>query len=342
VFLSYSHEDRDLAAQVARALEGVGLHPLWDKHIRPGTPFTEAIQRLIIHAHIFMPILTEHARQRPWVHQETGYAMALNVPVLPLAIGNLPGEMMAQLQAMQVQQDLSDLAEQLNAAQLDSIVMNSARTPVPIPIEVADDTEDAYRLGIQYATRVGDDLGFSGRVRQVARVSLFCIPDAPENDPAWAIHDGTMQRGPYVHKLARERRRIMERHARAAGCSLIIDPVSAWSEINAAAQRSRLTQLLTFLESMPDEQVCVACSPHTSGDKLLTLLGDWFSSESPVRQAGQGWRHSVFTWHAPTVLRRMKEFDDRLNSLLARKGVKPQDSKRIAVEEIRNAIKSLS
>ena len=101
VFLSYAHADRAVVEQVSSLLQGLGLVPVWDRNIRPASRFTDFIRDSIDTAHVFMPLLTEHALQRPWVHQETGYALGRDVPVLPLAVGGVPGEMIAELHALQ-------------------------------------------------------------------------------------------------------------------------------------------------------------------------------------------------------------------------------------------------
>lgn len=46
VFISYAHADSELAEKIARIFANLGLIPLWDKNIRPGTAFTEAIKDL--------------------------------------------------------------------------------------------------------------------------------------------------------------------------------------------------------------------------------------------------------------------------------------------------------
>src|SRR5436190_6072401 len=100
VFVSYAHEDRAEAEAVVAVLKGLGLCAVWDRDIRPGLPFTDAIKDDIASCHLFLPIITANARERPWVHQETGYAMGIGIPVLPVAIGDdVPGELIAQLQA---------------------------------------------------------------------------------------------------------------------------------------------------------------------------------------------------------------------------------------------------
>ena len=74
-------------------VKGVSLQRLMKTVFETGERFTERIKTLISHSHVFIPLLTEVSHTRPWVHQETGFAIALRVPVLPIAVdrlGNFP------------------------------------------------------------------------------------------------------------------------------------------------------------------------------------------------------------------------------------------------------------
>ena len=44
VFISYSHEDREVARRYASALEAAGLAVWWDDHLRSGEAFDEKIE----------------------------------------------------------------------------------------------------------------------------------------------------------------------------------------------------------------------------------------------------------------------------------------------------------
>ena len=123
-FLSYSHQDLRIAQAVDSILKRNGLRPMWDEHFAYGQGFHEQIKKFIAHAHVFLPILTHSANQRNWVHQEIGYATALNVPVLPLAIGEVPGEMIHHLHAVRIEQNE---AEQINGVLPDAALENLAR-----------------------------------------------------------------------------------------------------------------------------------------------------------------------------------------------------------------------
>ena len=99
-FVSYSPEDRELGTQVVKTLADLGLNPVTEDRIRPGSPFTDAIKTKITDTNLFVPLITDVAARRPWVYQEIGYAMGQGVPVLPLATASIPGEMIWSLEAI--------------------------------------------------------------------------------------------------------------------------------------------------------------------------------------------------------------------------------------------------
>lgn len=100
VFISYSHHDAALVGRIASILEGHGLQPMLDTTFSSGHGFTGQIKNYIAHSHVFMPVITKESSIRGWVHQEIGYAMALNIPVLPISTGQMPGQMIQELQAV--------------------------------------------------------------------------------------------------------------------------------------------------------------------------------------------------------------------------------------------------
>jgi len=337
VFISYSHEDRKLAVQLNDALRGMKLEPVWDKDIRPGTPFSDAIKRLIANAHLFMPLISENSQQRPWVHQETGYAMAINIPVLPVAFGNLPGEMISQLQAISVRLksadefDETDLTEQLNRINIEQLVLSPPAKSVAI-VEVADYPEERTGMMAAYANRVVE-LGSYVHLRQRGALSSFSIPNRVLSDPVWKLReDGS----PFYRSLLRDERIALEQHARQSGCSLMLDPEAAMAKMskdNPTRMRARLSTLLEFLESMPDDKVQVVIRRRTQ-DGNVTILGDWFVAESQALRRGEGYRQTVFSWHAPTVLRELREFDQEFEEYNRQSGPEPNTSRRAAIAKI--------
>lgn len=316
VFLSYSHEDQELARQIVDLLERLGLVVLYDKMIRPGSAFSDEIKGMITHAHIFMPLITENARSRPWVHQEIGYAQALNIPVLPISTGDQPGEMIASYQAIRFHPEkIPDLGEELVALDLDNFVK-----PKPAPlrslIEIADWPEKRAEL-MGHAARRVLEMGHRGQLLQRAGLSSFCIPDVDIEDRVWKDRDGRNPRSDFYHHCLRAERHHLEIHARARGCDLLIDPEESVTGGTAQAKRVRLDSLINFLESVQEGEpaVRVVCSPIAK-QANTTIIGEWVSAETRFRLPGEGWRQTVFNWHAPTVRLAREKFQILFDSLL--------------------------
>lgn len=330
IFISYSHEDAAIAAKACGALADLGLKPLWDQSIRPGVAFTDAIKSYIHHAHLFMPLITESASRRPWVHQETGYAMALNIPILPVAVSSVPGEMAAQLQAVVVENDLSDFSDKIGALDLEQIVL-TPQDQMLSSVQVSDWAEKRTELLAKDARRVME-LGAHGRVRQRALLSSFSIPDKDPSHPIWTRRDGEDHYGAYYHALQREERRALQVHAQAAGCDLIIDPDFCFERHGKVATQTRLQILVEFIERMPDDKLRIVITP-VARQGNLTIVGDWFIAESMTPRESH--RQSVFNWHAPSVLQSVRRFDAQFQELCAENAVDPKKSRGIAFERIK-------
>ena len=344
VFISYSHEDQKLAVQVNDALRAMNLKPVWDRDIGPGTPFSDAIRGLIANAHLFMPLISENSQHRPWVHQETGYAMAINIPVLPIAFGNLPGEMISQLQAISVKLksgdefDETDLIDQLKCINIEQLVLPPPARSVAL-VEVADYPEERTEMMSRCANRVRD-FGAYVHLRQRGALSSFSIPNRVLNDPVWNLRGDSSQ---FYRKHLRNERMALEQHARESGCSLILDPDAALSHMskdNPKRMSARLSTLLEFLESMPDEKVQVAITRRAQ-EGNVTILGDWFVAESQSPRPGEGYRQTVFSWHAPTVLKELRRFDQEFDEYNRQSGLEPNASRKAAITKMKEVIASL-
>jgi TIR domain len=125
VFLSYAHADRAKIEHMDTILHDMGLLPVWDKNVAAGTAFDDEIRRRIAHAHAFMPLITLNSRERPWVHQEIGYALGIGVPVVPVAVGALPEGLLSEIQAICIRDDLSDLQDGIKQAGLEALLLPS-------------------------------------------------------------------------------------------------------------------------------------------------------------------------------------------------------------------------
>jgi hypothetical protein len=313
VFVSYAHEDSDLAREIVGVLQDNGLAPVWDRNFSVARGFDEQIRTLIAHSHVFLPIITPASSSRGWVHQEIGYAMALHVPVLPVCKGQLPGEMLQMLQGLALGDNPDELRAGLSAAVFDLLVRRAEKEFAPL-FECATLADDRARLLCDYARKV-HEMGAQGHVRQKGGLTSFNIPDKSLKHPIWKQRYGTAHRSEEHRRLIHAERRALEEHARAKGCTLIVDASLDFSALGPAVKGLRLQSLVGFLESMPDDKVRVVFNrpapPHS-----LTIVGDWFMAESISPDMTTGYRHTLFTRHAPTIRDRIETFDQEFEELL--------------------------
>jgi hypothetical protein len=238
--------------------------------------------------------------------------MGVGVPILPIVVGSLiPVALIQQLQAIRIGEDVAQLKSALSEDIIGARVDDAARAGHPgfesvgLPERraqaIAGHARDALRRG-------------GGRVRQRGAISSFALPESPPPHPIWRERDGPMHRSRFLHEQLYEERRVLGELAAKHGCSLILDPAaSGHKKIGPAAVKVRLATLRSFLlneESYSD--VRVVLRRRTEAGNLL-IVGDWFAAESLTPAEG-GYRQTLLTWHAPTVLDRIKEFDSQFSS----------------------------
>ncbi len=339
VFISYSHEDYELVEKLVSILEENGLTPMWDRDFAWGHGFPEQIKNFIAHAHVFVPVITEASSKRGWVHQEIGYAMALNVPILPVTLDRVPGEMLQQLLAVSWSDDLEILKPKLSFRTFANLVRHAQGNSRPL-FECAELQEDRTMMMVEYATKVLE-LGYHGHVRQKGALSSFHIPDKPVSNPVWYQRYGSIEPSLFRCKLLRDERRLLGEHARESGCSLIVNPYLSYEKYGSQARMVRLRTLLEFLESMPDDMVRVAMSKRTPEGQSVTVVGDWFAAESVSASIGKGYRQTIFTRHAPTVQSMLELFDQELEDLIHEQEHMTGSSRDAAVATLRRMLVEL-
>jgi hypothetical protein len=138
----------------------------------------------------------------------------------------------------------------------------------------------------------------------------------------------------------RDERRILEEHARVGGCSLILNPFQDFSAVGARVHRSQLEVLRQFLTSMPEDMITVAVADGSFAGNL-TIVGDWFGAKALPAQSGSGYRQTVFSTHASTVLRWTRDFDEELEDGLRAKGIGVHGSCDHALKRIDDRLREL-
>ncbi len=338
VFICYSHEDADSVRTIAEILQKNGMVALYDKEgLQVGTGFKQEIINFIIHAHVFLPLLTRASLKRRWVQQEIGYAVASHVPTAPVAINCEPGEFLHGIQAIRLKDlDKAELKKRLTQEALETCVQ---KYPLGGALyECAASTDERAVLMAQYAHAV-TLMGGSGMVRQLGGLSSFHIPAETIDHTVWQLRYGNQHQSEYHRNVLREERVGLTEHAKQKGCRIVIDPSLDYAFYGGEAMRSRLDCLLKFLRSMPD-RLCQVAIAGNGMSESITIVGDWFAAHSIYGKAGEGYRHTNFTRHAPTIAKIIADFDRRFAQHLG--GVPTLRSRKNAIDEIERQIARVS
>lgn len=351
VFISYSHKNAAQASTVESILKDKGFTVLKDSGIPGGISFHEEIKTMIAHAHVFVPIITGKSLKRGWVQQEIGYAIALHVPILPVSLGPMPEGFAQLFQAAYLPKKKNAhnprriLKKQLKKRVLKRLVEVDYQHSAPI-YECARDNRERAEMFTRYSDRVRS-MGYYGMVRQKGGLSSFHIPDLRPQHPEWLWRYGLenaeqphRSKDAHYRRWLRQERRALEKHARRKGCKLIINPKLSYS--GPTSQYARLRILRSFLESMPSGMCQVAIHENMNVDESTAILGDWYHAESVSGQLGQGYRQTIFTRHAPSVLQAVEEFDDEFNDHLHALGWRPNRSREAAIKELNGQAEALA
>lgn len=341
MFISYSHDDWELVDKLESLLHESKLCPMRDKNFAFGCGFHEQIKTFIAHAHVFLPVITESSSSRGWVHQEIGYAMAMNVPVVPVTVGTWPGQMLQMLHAIHIskqeaQGDLAPLKSVLTFGMFDNLV-NRYRDSSFALYCTAEFTEDRAMMLADYANSVLA-LRRTGLVRQKGALSSFHIPCNVITHPLWKDRYGPVHMAWFHKRVLREERLALGKHAEASGCRLIVDPHLEYPRFGPQARIVRLETLLRFLEGMTNDKAQVAVTRETCPEENVIIVGDWFAAESVSAKEGHGYRQTAFTRHAPSMRSRIELFDQEFTELLANLGWKPETSRESAIQYIQKIL----
>ncbi|MFH2044816.1 MAG: toll/interleukin-1 receptor domain-containing protein [Pseudomonadota bacterium] len=305
VFISYSHKDREKVNEIEDILKANHLRLMSDANFIYGGSFHVQIKNFISCSHVFMPFITDESSTRGWVHQEIGYTIALDIPVLPITLDLIPVEMLQHLLAVSYTDNMEELRARLSIGTFERLVNKAVKTSRP-QYYCEELPEDRTEMMIEYSTMV---LGYHGMVCQ---------------------KDGEHFRANRCH-MQRQERQALEKHVSEAGCRLIVNPYLNYKQYGPKAKYARLTELVEFLKSSSANIEIVAVKPKKSQD-YLTIVGDWFAAQAIAANMMEGIKHTIFTCHAHSIESQIELCDEEFNSLLTEMGVAPEKSKIVALE----------
>lgn len=299
------------------------------------SPFGDEIWREISRSHLLLPVVTKSSVDRPWVNQEIGYAVAAKVPVLPLGVAK---GFAGQIHGIEIDEEFQSLGTLLTPACLDRAVAR-IKTLNSGVFQHAESHLERTRLIVELVSLVHSVAGHV-KIYQYGAFSSFSLPDKPPNHPIWDVIDGNVpKRSDDLRKEQWRERQELEKHARAAGCKLVLDPLIVFKTRGYQATAARLQILVDFLESMPRDKIEVAFA-DTRVHRNLLLLGDWCFAESATPVSGKGYLQTLVTWHACTVLDRLHWFDDEFRRLAAQSNAPPKEPPNVRIDTAIAALKA--
>ncbi len=344
-----------LMETVYQHLKLLGCDVRCTKTLRPGSGFNQQIRTEIARAHLFIPLVSKTANERGWVHQEICYALAMNVPILPLAVGELPQGMVEGLQALALNpMDPVELSTKLTPELISNHVRLHSASDFAM-YERAEFHEDRTRMLVDAAGQALQEVCWDQsqakrpcdafRVRQMGALSSFSLPDKPYYDQQWQTCNGNghPRSMALCRDLQHERQRL-EQLALVGGCDLVVSPRIRYTERGTDALIARLHVLIDFLNRaalrLPHFRIVIA-EDVLPGN--LLILGDWFLAESVTPEGSLGYVQTLATWHAPTVLRRQQEFDHIFDRLLEQFQEKSQgmDLREAAIQKLQEFVSEL-
>ncbi len=354
IFISYTRADRACVEKLDDYLQHAGFQPLWDDKLRVGEGFTPQIQDLISHSHLFMAFVTKNSNKRGWVQQEIGYALANNIPVLPVTIGTDPVGIISGVEAVRLDRELpssmaaggwEQIADALSREYLSKCLPGTLLAHL---VSKAGGHEEAklcrfvwhnqarVRLLGSYA-RMARTSSYFGMVRQKTGLTSFCTMDVPPHSIYWLLRygGGNAREHGYL-ELIRDERNELFHHVQRCGCRLIVHPGQDYSKYGPTSKLARLAGLIQFLENPPHPDVYVAVDEHedsATGDSL-TLVGDWFAATSVPIRVGSGHRQTVFSMHAPSTQELVRSFDADFAALLQEQKINESDSREHAIARL--------
>lgn len=103
VFLSYSHEDKEIVGTLKVSLEDIGFKVfLAHEDIETCKEWQDEILKNLKSCDVFIPYITPEFSKSPWTDQETGIALAYDKLIIPLQAGKVPYGFIGKIQGMKV------------------------------------------------------------------------------------------------------------------------------------------------------------------------------------------------------------------------------------------------
>lgn len=149
IFVSYSRHDSEVVKELIRGLEAARKSVWVDQALHGGDSWWDVILKTISESRVFVFALSDESLKSKPCRAELDYAIALEIPILPVRVGMTSGirtNPVAKLQVLPYRPD-----DALSAFALIAAVDDAARRrkPLPHPLPPAPAIPFAYLLGME-------------------------------------------------------------------------------------------------------------------------------------------------------------------------------------------------
>lgn len=134
VFVSYARSDQPTVQTLVSELRELGYDAFFDQNLTGGQPWWDVLLDRIQASDGFLPVLSEEYRQSEACHREAKWAESLNLPFVPIDLGEVGPELCEPVvaQANWVRYRLDDRASLLHLSRA-LAAMRKPEPPVPLP-----------------------------------------------------------------------------------------------------------------------------------------------------------------------------------------------------------------
>ncbi|MBF0345747.1 MAG: toll/interleukin-1 receptor domain-containing protein [Nitrospirae bacterium] len=297
-FVSYARKDRKSAEVLVKQLEDGGHQVLWDSRLGAGRLFTAEIQKAIQRCHFFIPVISHNSLTNSWVQQEIGYALACNVPLVPLVFDNIAEKvgMLMGIQGMVVKKSLikHQLKDQLQRNNWGNL-LRDAQTKSLAVFQCDSDDREKSRLIVASAQYVADQFS-NVMVMQRSTLTSFSLPAQLEDDNWRGVNDKMR-----LYWLKPAERCALEELAKIGSCCLIIDPCYSLAGYRLDINVAKLLTLRDFfLSNLENDRLRVVVQRFDRSESEVIIEDHWMAHSAAVRTMATE-RETLSTWHAPTV-----------------------------------------
>lgn len=310
-FVSYRREDKKYAERIYTLLRDAGHQVLWDEEIESGSNFWEEIQKAIQRVHIFIPVMTSDSWESVGVQQEIGYAIACNVPVVPVSFGIVPEKlgMIRQVQEIVVPEQISQ-KEMMKIVNRDwANLLQQAHDRLTAVFRCDGDHKIKSKLITTNAQEIIKRFK-SAKIMQRSTLTSFSLPLVLNHKYWREIHDRR-----HFFWLVPEERELLQKLADGIGYDLIIDPCYSQSGYRLDVLKAKLNTLREFLQENVNNPILRVVADRFERSESEIIIGDYWMAHSAAVATMATERETISTCHAPTIWRYHKIFQKEFQTM---------------------------